>query len=275
MTRAAPDREPIPLTIVGGFLGAGKTTLINRLLGGGHGRRITVIVNDFGAIKIDASLIADRDDDVIALANGCVCCSLGSSLSATLMQVRSAPDPPDHVVIEASGVSEPAKIAQIGLAGLTVVMLVAVALTGYLVVTGGNADGPTDQRAVHEHGTMEITIDGQQLDLMSSEFAQSDSAFHFHGNEQQKYGDYVWHKHARGVTLQYALETLGIEVNDAGTELTYDGTTYSEDDGASIDIEVDGEAVEPADHEVGGVADETAAANGGGQDITVTVTTGN
>lgn len=166
--------------------------------------------------------------------------------------------------------------AQIGLAGLAVVMLVAVALTGYLVVAGGNSDGPTDQGAVHEHGTMEITVDGEQLNLMSAEFARSDSALHFHGNEQQKYGDAVWHKHARDVTLQYALETLGIEVNDAGTELTYDGTTYSEDDsGTEISITVNGEEVEPGSHTVSGVTDETAAANGDGQDIAVTVTTGN
>ncbi|WP_336326656.1 hypothetical protein [Halovenus sp. HT40] len=165
--------------------------------------------------------------------------------------------------------------AKVGLAGLSVVMLLAVALTGYLVVTGGSSgDGPTDQGAVHEHGTMAITIDGEQLDLTGPEFSQGDSAFHFHGNEQQKYGDYVWHKHARGFTLQYALETLGIEVNDAGTELTYNGTTYSEDDsGTSIDIEVDGDSVDPGSHEVAGVPDEAAAASGEGQDIVVNVTT--
>ncbi|MXR50096.1 hypothetical protein GRX03_00535 [Halovenus sp. WSH3] len=164
--------------------------------------------------------------------------------------------------------------ATIGLAGLSVVMLLAVGLTGYLIV-GGSGEGPTDQGAVHEHGTMEITIDGQRLDLTSAEFAGADGAFHFHGNEQQEYGAAVWHKHARGVTLQYALGTLGVEVNDDGTELTYDGTTYSEDNpNTSIDIEVDGEAVEPGTHEVAGVADESAAANGEGQDIVVNVTTG-
>lgn len=167
--------------------------------------------------------------------------------------------------------------ATVGLAGLSIVMLAAVVLTGYLVVTGGSSgEGPTDQGAVHEHGTMTATIDGEQLDLTSPEFAGADTAFHFHGNEQQKYGDYVWHKHARGVTLQYALKTLGIEVNDAGTELTYNGTTYAErDSGTTVDIEVNGEAVEPASHDVAGVAEETAAANGEGQNIVVTVTTTN
>ena len=104
---ARSERPPIPLTVVAGFLGAGKTTFINRLLRGGHGRRITVIVNDFGDINIDATLITHRDADVIALSNGCVCCSLGGNLSAALMRVCQAPEPPDHLLIEASGVSDP------------------------------------------------------------------------------------------------------------------------------------------------------------------------
>jgi hypothetical protein len=172
--------------------------------------------------------------------------------------------------------SETNSNAMIGFAGLGVVMLLAVGITGYLVVTGGGAsDEPTDVGSVHQHGTMTISIDGEQLNLTDPAFAQGDNAFHFHGNERQKYGAYVWHKHARNVNLQYALGTLGIEVNDAGTELTYDGTTYSEDDGATIDIEVNGESVNPGSHEVEGVRGEPAAADGGGQDIVVNVTTAN
>jgi G3E family GTPase len=117
MTGPSSARAPIPLTVIGGFLGAGKTTLVNRLLAGEHGERLMVLINDFGEINIDAALIADRGAGVIALTNGCVCCSLGGDLAATLMRVRAAAEPPDHLIIEASGVSNPGKIAQIGLAG--------------------------------------------------------------------------------------------------------------------------------------------------------------
>lgn len=106
----------IPLTVIGGFLGAGKTTLLNRLLGNAQGRRVAVLVNDFGAINVDAEAVAASTSDTIALSNGCVCCSIGDDLSRALIQVLDAPQPFDAVVIEASGVSDPWKIAQIGLA---------------------------------------------------------------------------------------------------------------------------------------------------------------
>jgi G3E family GTPase len=104
----------IPLTVIGGFLGAGKTTLLNCLLNNAQGRRIAVLVNDFGAINIDAALVAASASDTIALSNGCVCCSIGDDLSRALIEVLDAPVPFDAVVIEASGVSDPWKIAQIG-----------------------------------------------------------------------------------------------------------------------------------------------------------------
>ena len=67
--------QRVPVTIVGGYLGAGKTTLINRLLEDDHSLRIAVLVNDFGEINVDADLIADHDGQTLALTNGCVCCS--------------------------------------------------------------------------------------------------------------------------------------------------------------------------------------------------------
>lgn len=111
-----PPPARIPFSVIGGFLGAGKTTLLNRLLAQADGRRIAVLVNDFGAIDVDAQSVAARSGDTIALSNGCVCCSIGDDLSRALIQVLDAPRPFDAVVIEASGVSDPWKIAQFGLA---------------------------------------------------------------------------------------------------------------------------------------------------------------
>ncbi|MFM0221100.1 CobW family GTP-binding protein [Paraburkholderia dipogonis] len=105
----------IPLIVIGGYLGAGKTTLLNHILSNAGSRRITVLVNDFGSINIDASLIRQRTDDVINLENGCVCCSIGGRLVEALLAVSSRSDAPDLLIIEASGVSDPVRIAQIGL----------------------------------------------------------------------------------------------------------------------------------------------------------------
>ncbi len=102
----------IPLSVIGGFLGAGKTTLVNHLLATAE-RRWGVLVNDFGAVNIDAALVAARDGDSIALSNGCLCCSLGDDLGDAL--ARMAARRPDHILIEASGVADPRRIAQLAL----------------------------------------------------------------------------------------------------------------------------------------------------------------
>ena len=109
----APSRR-LPLTVIGGFLGAGKTTLLNRWLRDAGGQRLAVLVNDFGAINIDAALIQARTGRTIALSNGCVCCQIGGDLSRALIEVLESAQDFDAVVIEASGVSDPWRIAQLG-----------------------------------------------------------------------------------------------------------------------------------------------------------------
>lgn len=104
-------KPPIPVTVIGGYLGSGKTTLLNHVLRESTGRRIAVLVNDFGAVGIDGDLIRSADGDTITLTNGCVCCAIGSDLMTALWSVRDRDERPDHVIIEASGVSDPAPIA--------------------------------------------------------------------------------------------------------------------------------------------------------------------
>jgi G3E family GTPase len=111
----ATVRPPIPLVVLGGYLGAGKTTLLNHVLSNSGQRRVAVLVNDFGDINIDAALIRERTDDVINLENGCVCCSIGGRLVDALVTIGARPERPELLIIEASGVSDPVKIAQIGL----------------------------------------------------------------------------------------------------------------------------------------------------------------
>ncbi|WP_434111526.1 CobW family GTP-binding protein [Paraburkholderia caffeinilytica] len=114
-TAAASVRSPIPLVVLGGYLGAGKTTLLNHVLSNAGQRRVAVLVNDFGDINIDAALIRERTDDVINLENGCVCCSIGGRLVDALVKIGARPERPELLIIEASGVADPVKIAQIGL----------------------------------------------------------------------------------------------------------------------------------------------------------------
>lgn len=102
---------PLPVTVIAGYLGAGKTTLVNHLLRNPGGRRIMVMVNDFGDIDIDADLLESADEDTMTLSNGCICCTMGAELLYALSDALDRRPRPDHLVIEASGVAEPAKIA--------------------------------------------------------------------------------------------------------------------------------------------------------------------
>ena len=100
-------REPVPVTLLTGFLGSGKTTLLNRILNGQHGLRVGVLVNDFGAINIDAELVDGVEENTISLTNGCVCCEIRDDLVNSLEQLLTREDAVDYVILEASGVADP------------------------------------------------------------------------------------------------------------------------------------------------------------------------
>ena len=109
--------DNIPVLLLTGYLGSGKTTLLNRILSNRKGIRFAIIVNDIGEVNIDATLIqkggvvAQQDDNLIALQNGCICCSLKMDLIQQLRDLCAA-NAFDYIVIEASGICEPAPIAQ-------------------------------------------------------------------------------------------------------------------------------------------------------------------
>lgn len=105
----------IPVTILTGFLGSGKTTLLNRILTAPHGRRIAVVVNEFGDIGLDQKFIARAEGDIVELTNGCVCCSARNDTVEILLSLVSRArqgQAIDHVVIETTGLAKPAALAR-------------------------------------------------------------------------------------------------------------------------------------------------------------------
>jgi len=103
----------IPTTVITGFLGAGKTTLIRHILGNANGRRIALIINEFGDLGIDREMVTGcgiegcDDDAVMELANGCICCTVADDFLPTMEILLERPEPPDHIVIETSGLALP------------------------------------------------------------------------------------------------------------------------------------------------------------------------
>lgn len=102
---------PIPLTIITGFLGAGKTTLLNRILHAEHGLRVAVLVNDFGAINIDSQLVVGVEGETVNLSNGCICCTIRDDLIKAVLDLLQRPEPPEYIIVETSGVSDPLEVA--------------------------------------------------------------------------------------------------------------------------------------------------------------------
>jgi G3E family GTPase len=150
--------DPVPVTLLVGFLGSGKTTLANRILSEQHNQRIAVIVNEFGDVGIDGQLIVGVDDNVIELSNGCLCCTVQGDLADTLQQLlvrrRQAVDakPFERIVIEASGLASPGPVLQR--------MLVEPALHAHVqvdgVITMAHAKHIVQQLADHPEASEQV-----------------------------------------------------------------------------------------------------------------------
>jgi len=112
MSNSNSTFSPIPVTIIGGFLGSGKTSLLNHIINNTRGKRFAVLVNDFGEINIDAKLVVSVEGETISLANGCVCCVIRDDLLKEVIRLCERDPLPEHIVIESSGVARPVSVAE-------------------------------------------------------------------------------------------------------------------------------------------------------------------
>ncbi len=104
--------SPIPVTVLTGYLGAGKTTLLNRILTEDHGKKYAVIVNEFGEVGIDNDLVVDTDEEIFEMNNGCICCTVRGDLIRILEGLMKRKGKFDAVLIETTGLADPAPVAQ-------------------------------------------------------------------------------------------------------------------------------------------------------------------
>ncbi|KQP32282.1 cobalamin biosynthesis protein CobW [Methylobacterium sp. Leaf100] len=155
--------EKIPCTIVTGFLGAGKTTLVRHLVENANGRRLAIIVNEFGDIGFDGSFLAAcgiegcQDEDIVELANGCICCTVADDFVPALNKLLDRADPPEHILIETSGLALPKPLVQAfqwpAIRSRVTVDGVIAVIDGPAVAAGFFADDPAASAAQRAEDT--------------------------------------------------------------------------------------------------------------------------
>ncbi len=168
----------IPATVITGFLGAGKTTLIRHLIGAAGGRRLALLINEFGDLGIDREMLLGcgiegcREDDIIELANGCICCTVADEFLPTMEKLMARADRPDHIVIETSGLALPKPLikafnwpevrSRVTVDGVIAVIDAAAVASGRFTPPTTALDGPVSEQAVSHDWPLEEVF-GDQL----------------------------------------------------------------------------------------------------------------
>lgn len=109
---AATEQDRVPVTVLTGYLGSGKTTLLNRILTEEHGKKVAVIVNEFGEVGIDNQLVIDADEEIFEMNNGCICCTVRGDLIRIIGNLMKRRNKFDHIAIETTGLADPAPVIQ-------------------------------------------------------------------------------------------------------------------------------------------------------------------
>lgn len=240
------EHTPIPVTVIGGYLGAGKTTLVNHLLRHARGLKLAVLVNDFGALPIDADLIEAQDGSVIGIAGGCVCCSYGSDLMQALMDLEARDPRPEHVLLETSGVALPGQVAS------AVTLLAGYALDAVVTLA--------DAATVREHGADRYLADTISRQLADAHLVLLNKADLVDAGELERVQQWVTAKAPRArvvVSRQAAAPTevvLGTRLGEASAPAQASGRGHAHEH--THDAAYTTEAFEPAS-----VRDATALAD--------------
>lgn len=183
----------------------------------------------------------------------------------------------------ADGATGRSLVLYAGVGGVLLLFVLGYAFAFGLADAGtgpGAAVQPDRTAPVHEHGLLSVQYDGRTVDFADPRYQEADECFHFHDDDNEDgvpvhdppQGTAVWHAHCEGVTVEYALETLGMDVT--GDSVTVEGETFSGAEGDEVTVTVDGEPVDPQEHVLRGVEPVDAATEGGGDDVRVVLRSG-